>query len=64
VHGDAPTELARDSRRGFATTVLGQIQRSLRQAEAAEGVDKAAVLRAATPKTATPNKAAEQVGHA
>jgi hypothetical protein len=28
VHGGAPTELARDSRCGFATAVLGQIQRS------------------------------------
>jgi hypothetical protein len=29
VHGDAPTELARDLRRTFATTGPGQIQRSL-----------------------------------
>jgi hypothetical protein len=28
VHGDAPTELARDSRRSFATVIPGQIQRS------------------------------------
>jgi hypothetical protein len=28
AHGDAPTELARDSCRSFATTVPGQIQRS------------------------------------
>jgi hypothetical protein len=28
VHGDAPTELARDLRRSFATVVPGQIQRS------------------------------------
>jgi hypothetical protein len=28
VHGDAPTELARDLRRSFATAVPGQIQRS------------------------------------
>jgi hypothetical protein len=28
VHGDAPTEPAHDSHRGFATTVLDQIQRS------------------------------------
>jgi hypothetical protein len=28
VHGDAPTELARDLRHSFATTVPGQIQRS------------------------------------
>jgi hypothetical protein len=27
VHGDAPTELARDLRRSFATAVPGQIQR-------------------------------------
>jgi hypothetical protein len=28
VHGDAPTELARDLQRGFATAVPNQIQRS------------------------------------
>jgi hypothetical protein len=28
VHGDAPTELARDLHRSFATVVPGQIQRS------------------------------------
>jgi hypothetical protein len=28
VHGDAPTELARDLRRSFATVIPGQIQRS------------------------------------
>jgi hypothetical protein len=28
MHGDAPTELAHDLRRSFATAVLGQIQRS------------------------------------
>jgi hypothetical protein len=35
-----------------------------RQAKAAEGADRAAVLREATPKAAAPSKAAEQAGHA
>jgi hypothetical protein len=34
------------------------------QAKATEGVDRAAVLRAATPEAAAPSKVAEQAGHA
>jgi hypothetical protein len=61
VHGDAPTELARDSCHSFATAVPVQIQRS---PSAGRGRGRAAVLRAATPKAAAPSKAAERADHA
>jgi hypothetical protein len=50
VHGDTPTELTHGLRRGFATVI--------------PGVDRAAVLRAATLKAAMSSRAAERVGHA
>jgi hypothetical protein len=35
-----------------------------RQAKAAEGMDRVAMLRAATPEAAVPSKVVEQAGHA
>jgi hypothetical protein len=64
MHRDAPTELARDLRRGFATIVLARSSGRHRQVEAAEGVGMAAVLRAASYKAAAPSKAAGRAGHA
>jgi hypothetical protein len=61
VHEDAPTELAHDPRRSFATAGPGQIHR---QAKAVEGADRVAVLWVATPEAAAPSKVAEQGGHA